>query len=709
MSTKVTDHVIEEIRARVDIVELIGARMTLKKAGGTFKGCCPFHNEKTPSFNVNPVKQFYHCFGCGEHGDIFTFLMKQDGLSFMDAVRVLADRVGVVIKQDVDYNSQHRALLYAIHAELAAFYQRCLKQTKEAEIARSYLSGRKLSDDVVALFGIGYAPEHPRDAILQWARKYAYTPEQLVAAGILTPPNKPDRPDDYYDRFRGRLMFPICDRQGRVVAFSARLLKDRKNTGKYVNSPETDIFTKSRVLYALDKAASKIVKHPRREAIICEGQIDVIRCHAAGFETAVASQGTAFTKEHVALLKKHADSVVLVFDGDSAGRKAALRTGALFLEEEVPVRVAVLPTGDDPDSIIRDKGPDVFRDLLENAQSITTFQIDTLRAVETSPDSIDALNRVTRSVLDMLAACPGAVLRTRLLQEASALLHIPYSALEEDLEKHREALSHRAAYAASHKEAPPAAAAPPPPADTHDSDEHPPHSDEFSPDGAGGQESPLLDEPAPEPPSRTEILLCEFLIEHEHDATVLDLVERYLPLDIIPHPFTRSVVDALLTQRRGGGDRLAHLCQNTEPVWQHLLGPLIANKQKMLSAREMTSEEAAKDFIKALWVMRFKQQRGQLSSVSTEDNARQLFAISTLIKSLETQPWEKACKLMTTTSAEAVKPAAARPDGQPLSAAGAVAQAGAAAGPLCGHAAGTSSAAADPEEFPPSEYPLDEM
>ena len=170
MATKVTEHVIEEIRARVDIVELIGARMTLKKSGGTFKGCCPFHHEKTPSFHVNPVRQTYHCFGCGEHGDVFKYLMKQEGLAFMDAVRTLAERVGVVITQEFDPNAQNRNLLYAIHAELAAFYQRCLKQTQEADIARQYLSSRKLSDEVVALFGIGYATLNPRESILQWAK-----------------------------------------------------------------------------------------------------------------------------------------------------------------------------------------------------------------------------------------------------------------------------------------------------------------------------------------------------------------------------------------------------------------------------------------------------------------------------------------------------------------------------------------------------------
>ena len=702
MSGKVTEHVIEEIRARVDIVELIGARMTLKKTGGTFKGCCPFHQEKTPSFHVNPVKQFYHCFGCGESGDIFKFLMKQDGLVFMDAVRLLADRVGVVIEQEVDYNAQNRNLLYAIHAELAAFYQRCLKQTKEAGIARTYLASRKLTDEVVALFGIGYAPELPRDALLQWAKKYSYTPEQLVTAGILSPPKEEGRPDDYYDRFRGRLMFPICDRQGRVVAFSGRLLKDRKHTGKYVNSPETDIFTKSRVLYALDKAAAKIVKHPRREAIVCEGQIDVIRCHACGFETAVASQGTAFTKEHVSLLKKHADSVVLVFDGDSAGRKAALRTGALFLEEEIPVRVAVLPAGDDPDSLLRDKGPAVFRDLLDNAVSITTFQVETLRQEETQPDSIDALNRVSRGVLDMLAACPSAVLRTRLLQEAAALVHLPYSAMEDDLEKTREALSRRAAHAASyHKDSAPAASQP---AAAASDDDRPPTEDGFAPEDADRDEALTLDEPAPEPPSKAERQLCELVIQHETDAVVLDLVERYLPLDVIIHRLARDIVSAVLETRRNGTDKLAELRAALDDSSLKLFDSVIIAEGKMLSAREATPAEAAQDLIKRLWVQRFKSERGNLNAESTRENDGKRFTLSRLIKDLETLPWEKACRLMMPTLSEAVKPGAF-PGDPPAAILGAAA---AAAAPY-GHVRDSASEADDPVEFLPSEYPLDEM
>ena len=695
MSGKITDQAIEEIRARLDIVELIGARMTLKKTGNTFKGCCPFHHEKTPSFHVNPVKQFYHCFGCGESGDIFTFVMKQDGLTFMDAVRTLANRVGVVIQQDVDYNAQNRNLLYAIHTELAAFYQRCLKQTQEAEPARRYLLNRKLPDEVIERFGIGYAPGRSRTTLLQWAKKHGYTPEQLVSAGILTPPNKPDRPDDYYDRFRGRLMVPICDRQGRVVAFSGRILDPKAHPAKYVNSPETDIFTKSRVLYALDKAAAKIVKHPRREAIVCEGQIDVIRCHASGFETAVASQGTAFTKEHVSLLKRHADSVVLVFDGDTAGRKAALRTGALFLDEEIPVRVVGLPAGDDPDSLLRDQGPAVFRDLLENAPSITAFQVGTLLQAEEHPDSIDAVNRVTRGVLDMLAACPGAVLRTHLLQEAALLLHLPYSALEDDLEKHRDALRQRAAYADSFK----SSASVTPDSDRPMTEPAGP----FSPEGTADEtDLPSPGEAAPEPPSRTEFLLCEFLIEHEHDDAVMEVVERYLPLDMLAHAFTRSVVSTLLAQRRNSDDPLAELCKTTEAAWQPLLGSLIANKQKMLAAKEATPIDATRDLLMRLWIDYMRREQGKISALSTPENDVKRLTFSTRIKGIHNQPWEKACKLMTPVSADAVKPATSL-DGLPLSA-----REAAAAAPY-GHGGDSASGAGDPAGFPPSEYPPDEM
>jgi DNA primase catalytic core len=697
-----TESVLDEIRARVDIVDLIGSRVTLKRAGGTYKGCCPFHKEKTPSFNVNPNKQFYKCFGCGEAGDIFTFLMKMEGLQFMDAVQQLADKAGVVLKQEVDPHAQSRSVLYAIHAELAAFYQRCLVETKQADAARTYLASRSLPDEVVKSFCIGYAPAVPRDALLQWAKKHEFTPQQLVEAGILVPPQNPERdPKDFFHRFAGRLMFPICDRQGRVVAFSGRVLDPKSHPAKYVNSPETDIFKKSHILYALDKAAGKIVKHPRREAIICEGQIDVIRCHACGFETAVASQGTAFTAEHVALLKKHADSVVLVFDGDAAGKKAALRTGALFIAAEIPVRVVRLPKGEDPDSFLRNQGAAAFREALEQAVSITAFQVDTLREAEEHPDSIDAVNRISRGVIEMLAVCPSAVQRSHLLEEASGLLHFPLSAFEEDFERFREQARQKAEYVARFKANDEKPRAQEEPAESGSgSEERPPDGDgEYVPGDVYSVDVGEWDAPPPpEPPSKTEYELCEFLVEHEHEREILLLMKSYLPLDILRHVFTRTVVGAILEQFDSGGDKVAELGQMIQPEWKELLGSIIANKQKMLSAREATSLDAAKDLLRRVWIDMCQRTRDNLDAHASESDIPRLL-LSCRIVRLRTDPWERAREYMSIDASKNPLMPSARQRVDPALA----------GGPASVHEADTAYEVPGPVGFQPSELPPDEM
>jgi len=685
MSGRVTHTVIDEIRQRTDIVELIGARVTLKKAGvATFKGCCPFHREKTPSFHVNATRQTYHCFGCGEHGDAFKFLMKQDGLSFIESVRRLADRAGVPLTEETDYHAQARNQLYAIHAELAGFYQRCLN-TAGAKTARDYLTSRSLPDTVVADFAIGYAPPKEKKALVQWAQKNNYTPEDLVNAGILAPPNNPQRPDDYYDRFAGRLMFPIRDRQGRVVAFSGRVLDPKSHPAKYVNSPETDIFVKSKVLYALDRAAAKIVQHPRREAIVCEGQIDVIRCHACGFETAVASQGTAFTAEHVSLLKRHADSVVLVFDGDAAGRKAAIRTGGLFLEEEIPVRAVRLPKGEDPDSFLRTQGATPFRELLDAAVSITAYQIETLQQEEQYPEHIDTVKRICNAVLEMLARCPSAVLRARLADEAAALLHMPSSAVMEDLERYREALRQKAetySERPEHKRT-----------DEAEREEEPAWKyDDAQPVDAVEHADPVYaPEAQVEQPSDVEFKLCEFIVEHEHDPAALKLIDTYLPLDMLCHTFTRTLVEAILQQWKTGEDQLVKVRGRLDPQWHPLLNTVIANKQKMLVAKEFNSIDAAQDLITRIWLVTLERMRKKLDA----DDLMGL-QLSMQQNKLRALPWHAACKLMTLHPAggAAVTPAAA--DGEP------------AAAPYV-HAGDSAFGAVDLTEFPPSEYPDDEM
>jgi DNA primase len=624
MGSRVTDRAIEEIRARADIVELVAARgVALKRAGTSFKGCCPFHHEKTPSFHVNPAKQFYHCFGCGEHGDVFSFLMKQDGLSFMDAVRSLADKTGVVIDTATDYESEQRNRLYAIHLELAAFYQRCLAQTDGAAGARAYLEARKLTAETVARFGIGYAPLE-RGALLAWAAKRNFTAEELVAAGVLTPPNDPSRPEDYFDRFRGRLMFPITDTQGRVVAFSGRILDPKSHPAKYVNSPETPIFRKGKILYALDKARGAIVKHPRREAVICEGQIDVIRCHAAGLATAVASQGTAFTRDHVDLLKHHADSAVLFFDGDAAGRKAAIRTGALFLEAGIPVRVAVLPPGEDPDSLIRDRGADAAHALIAAAESLTAFQIRAMREAEERPDDVDAVSRVCRAVLETLASCSNAVLRSHLLQEAAARLRLPEAALTEDLEALRARQAEAAARAAAYGKPGSAPAPRQAPATRPGADGEPPPRDPFSgaetadPDAVPGTPA----EAAAESATPADLALAELLFHHEDDLAVADLLRTYLPEALVRHPHARAVFHAWRAAAETGADALADLYAAADPALKIFLDPVILRRPRVNHSEELFPLDAARDVVARLWIDALRAERTAIGDDPPDDASR---------------------------------------------------------------------------------------
>ena len=421
----IPEAVIEDVRARTDIVQVIGDRVPLKRAGAAWKACCPFHNEKTPSFTVNPQRQSFKCFGCGEGGDVFKFLMKHDGMSFVDAVRYLAEKCGVeVVAEEDDGRTARAKRLYQINAEFAAFCHRCLLKTSAAAGARAYLERRRLDAATVEAFQLGYDPDE-WGALDEFARRNRFTPEEMVAAGIGSLPDRPGASANLRDRFHGRLMFPICDQTGRVVAFSARVLDAAKSPAKYVNSPETDVFKKARVLYALDKAQRHIASSKHREAIVCEGQIDVIRCHACGFPRAVASEGTAFTPEHAKLLHRYADSVVELFDADAAGRKAAVRTAAILLAEGLAVRVAEMPAGEDPDSFLLKNPPEAFQRMLDDAVGIVPFHVAFLRAQERDPDGADAAARIVQGVLQTVAACKNAVQKARMLQEVASLTNLP--------------------------------------------------------------------------------------------------------------------------------------------------------------------------------------------------------------------------------------------------------------------------------------------
>lgn len=659
MAGNIPQSILDEIKARTDLADLISSYgIQLRRAGADYKACCPFHHEKTPSFVIHPNQGYYHCFGCGEKGNVFSFVMKQEGLSFGEAARKLAQQCGVKVEEKEDPDAAQRARLLALHAELAAFFRRCLKVAPEAETARRYLATRNLPEDYLEKFCVGYAPLSA-ESMQKWAKKYKFSDDEMDAAGVLLKSRYENgRP---YNRFGGRLMFTICDRQGRPVAFSGRILTNDKKVAKYVNSPETLIFKKSNVLFGLDKAAPNIVKSPGRRAIVCEGQIDLIRCHACGFNNTVASQGTAFTEEHVRMVKKCADSVVLVFDADGAGQKAAIKTGGEFLAAEVPVRVATLPAGEDPDSLLRDQGPEAFQAALENSESITQFQVRTLLAKEAHPDTIDAIAHVSRAALETIAKCPSAVLRASLLAEAAKMLNLPVSALEEDFDKLRATGSRR--HVAPGPVAPQLTSAPVAPRSQVQtapvSPSAPPKAPIRAP-SSGYEERPedfFIDSEPPEgfdeplaptviAPPKCELALCEHLFSNEGNTTLAALVAEYAPNDILSHDFTRRFVEAWRADTTcGDGVAFAKLRGELAPeACRWLDDILLGNNREGLS--ELPPERILQDLLRQLWIAAVRRRQGELPAASTPENDVRRLVLSSNARLLQRAPWAKATTLM---------------------------------------------------------------
>ena len=378
------DPVIDEIKQRVDIADLVGSRVALKKTGRTLKGLCPFHDEKTPSFVVYPDQGSYHCFGCGKSGDAFTWMQETEHLDFGEALRHLAQRAGVDLperRRDPQATEKRQRLL-AVLAEAAAFYHRQLREarTPEAQAARKYVESRGLTAATVERFGLGYAPDR-WDMLLRHLRQRRHAPELAVEAGLL---REGERDGSRYDLFRGRLLFPIHDAGGAVIGFGGRILGEGQP--KYLNSPQTPLFDKSTVLYGLDQARQAI----RREdqAIIVEGYMDAVIAHQHGYANVVAALGTALTEQQVRQLRRYSQNLVLALDADSAGQAATLR-GLDVMHEALAsgaapgiqgeVRVATLPAGRDPDDVIR-ADPQQWEALIERAKPFVEFAIDAVIA-----------------------------------------------------------------------------------------------------------------------------------------------------------------------------------------------------------------------------------------------------------------------------------------------------------------------------------------
>ncbi len=376
MAGLVSPATLEQIRAANDIVDVISAVVPLKRAGVSFTALCPFHRERTPSFHVNPRKQTFHCYGCHKGGDVFTFVREYETLDFMEAVKRLAERARIPLEfeKDPQYKEKQfvKERLFEINEQITQRWHGCLLSDAAGQRARDYLAERGVSDDAIKLFRLGFAPDSWDDTI-NWAKAKNFALDAVEQAGLAL---KKEGGSDFYARFRGRLMFPICDDQGRVIGFSGRVLPGSNDERKYVNSPETPLFLKSRVMFGLDKSKRAILE--KQFAIVCEGQLDLISCFMAGVQNMVAPQGTAFTSEHARIIKRYANEVVLCFDSDEAGQKAAVRVLDDLLHSGLAIRVATIPSPHDPDTFIKNFGAAAFEDLIKNAEGFFDYYLNRL-------------------------------------------------------------------------------------------------------------------------------------------------------------------------------------------------------------------------------------------------------------------------------------------------------------------------------------------
>ena len=412
MSGRIPESFIDELMNRVDIVEVIESRLQLKRSGSEFQACCPFHEEKTPSFTVSPRKQFYHCFGCGEHGTAIGFLMAYDGLEFVDAVESLARQAGLDVPREAGGRPPVAEGLYDLLEAAAVFYQEQLKSTAQAV---DYLKSRGLSGEISRDFGVGYAPPG-WDSLLRHLGHSEKDQQRLLKAGLLSQGDK-----GLYDKFRHRIMFPIHDRRGRVIGFGGRALEDRGP--KYLNSPETELFHKGRELYGLYLARKRSTKLDR--LLVVEGYMDVVALAQFGINNAVATLGTATTEFQADLLFRSAAEVVYSFDGDRAGQKAAwraLESTLKKLRDGRQARFLFLPDGEDPDSIIRKEGREAFEQRLAQAVPLSEFFFQHL-SDQTDMHSLEGRARLVELARPYLEQLGPGVLSEMLNRELALRAH----------------------------------------------------------------------------------------------------------------------------------------------------------------------------------------------------------------------------------------------------------------------------------------------
>ena len=438
---------IEQIAAANDIVEVIGSYFPLKRAGTNFKALCPFHQEKTPSFTVSPSRQAFHCFGCGVGGGVFRFVMDYEHVDFPSAVRKLGARVGITVVEkrgalDEDRQYEARRTLLKLHAEAAEWFHENLIKREVGAPARKYLKQRGITAEIAKHWRLGYAPDE-WDAFGSWARARGYEIRDLMTSGLVKTKEGSEalqhqtsnlEPQKSYDRFRGRIMFPICNDVGEVIAFSGRLLKNQEGAAKYLNSPETPLFRKGSVLFGLDKSKRALIEASC--AIVCEGQLDLISLFEAGITNVVAPQGTAFTENQARILKRFVNEVVLCFDSDVAGTQAAERSLDALLQNDLIVRVAEMPPGDDPDSLVRREGKEKFEKRIGGARDFFDYWIER-SAADVDLASLGAKTQLARSLAETVSRIHDPLMRGEVVNKVSARLGVPVQDFQTLLPKQR--------------------------------------------------------------------------------------------------------------------------------------------------------------------------------------------------------------------------------------------------------------------------------
>ena len=427
----IPESIIAEIVQRNNIVEVINSFVPLKKAGnGSWKACCPFHQEKTPSFHVSETKQLYYCFGCQKGGDVVKFMREYLNLDYVEALHQLAQRAGVVIPQNISAEEEaayrqkrsEAGRLYDLHDALATFYRQELLRNPASPVAE-YFATRQIPQDYAEKFRIGAAPDS-WDASINFLKSQGFSEKEIIAAGVAIEKS----PGRCYDRFRNRLVFSITDENNRVIGFSARIIVKDENAPKYVNSPETAIFHKGSILYGLAQARESIRRN--KFAIVCEGQLDTIALHRAGLDMAVAPQGLAFRSEQAELLKRYTDKLYLCFDSDAAGQQGTLRVLEFLLPMNFEICALHIAGGKDPDEIMRTQGPEVLHEALKNAIPLSRIILNGLQRnydLATPNGKVSAAEQAVK----LLGTVPNPMLREAYFEEIASALRLPINRLFE--------------------------------------------------------------------------------------------------------------------------------------------------------------------------------------------------------------------------------------------------------------------------------------